>query len=252
MVTSATANNSQAESLALSKELNAAIADRWRGRAIEPCAPEQAFAAAHEAALAPFRALAKDEDDEAGFADAPQLYGGEDAFASHQQREDRARTYTRAMHGASMAALDSKPHARLKLHKADKAFRFVTLWISKAPASSVGTSQAPGHVSVNALREVQIEDLLRRESIKTNIDQVATLVAGHRGESEGALRERGLAGQILTSGTRAGAAESSQSFVLADKLPSHLFRNVPANLIPSLVLNLPANLDSRLIPNLPC
>jgi hypothetical protein len=36
--------------------------------------------------------------------DTPQLYGGEEAFASHREREDRARTYTRAMHGASMAA----------------------------------------------------------------------------------------------------------------------------------------------------
>jgi hypothetical protein len=42
-------------------------------------------------------------------------------------------------------------HARLKLRKPGKAFRFVTLWISKAPASSVGTPQAPGRVSVNEL-----------------------------------------------------------------------------------------------------
>ena len=36
--------------------------------------------------------------------DAPQLYGGEEVFRSHQEREDRARTYTRAMHSTSMAA----------------------------------------------------------------------------------------------------------------------------------------------------
>jgi hypothetical protein len=39
-------------------------------------------------------------------------------------------------------------HMRIKL-KSAKAERFVTLWISKAPASSVGTPQAPGRVSVN-------------------------------------------------------------------------------------------------------
>ena len=36
--------------------------------------------------------------------DGPQLYGGEDVFTSHQERDDRVRTYTRAMHGTSMAA----------------------------------------------------------------------------------------------------------------------------------------------------
>ena len=36
--------------------------------------------------------------------DAPQLYGGEEVFTSHQERADRVRTYTRAMHGTSMAA----------------------------------------------------------------------------------------------------------------------------------------------------
>jgi hypothetical protein len=41
-------------------------------------------------------------------------------------------------------------HVRIKL-KSAKAVRFVTLWISRAPASSVGTPQAPGHVSVNEL-----------------------------------------------------------------------------------------------------
>ncbi|HEX4188314.1 MAG TPA: hypothetical protein VHY83_10485 [Solirubrobacteraceae bacterium] len=41
-------------------------------------------------------------------------------------------------------------HMRIKL-KSAKAVRFVTLWISRAPASSVGTPQAPGRVSVNEL-----------------------------------------------------------------------------------------------------
>jgi hypothetical protein len=40
-------------------------------------------------------------------------------------------------------------HFHIKLKS--KAVRFVTLWISKAPASSVGTAQAPGHVNVNEL-----------------------------------------------------------------------------------------------------
>jgi hypothetical protein len=45
--------------------------------------------------------------------------------------------------------LEKSKHVRLKLHAPKKAFRFVTLWISKAPAASIGTPQAPGHVSVN-------------------------------------------------------------------------------------------------------
>jgi hypothetical protein len=41
-------------------------------------------------------------------------------------------------------------HMRIKL-KSAKPSRFMALWISKAPASSVGTPQAPGRVSVNEL-----------------------------------------------------------------------------------------------------
>ncbi len=44
-----------------------------------------------------------------------------------------------------------KKHVLLHLRHATKAFTFVTLWISKAPASSVGTAEAPGHVSVNEI-----------------------------------------------------------------------------------------------------
>jgi hypothetical protein len=47
--------------------------------------------------------------------------------------------------------VDKSKHLRLKLRESKKAFRYVTVWISKAPASSVGTAQAPGHVSVNEL-----------------------------------------------------------------------------------------------------
>jgi predicted O-methyltransferase YrrM len=50
--------------------------------------------------------------------DAPQLYGGDEAFAAHQHREDRARTYTRAMHGTSMAAALAWPeHVDLSGHR---------------------------------------------------------------------------------------------------------------------------------------
>jgi hypothetical protein len=44
-----------------------------------------------------------------------------------------------------------KKGVRLKLHASTKAFRFVVLWITKAPAASIGTEQAPGHVRVNEL-----------------------------------------------------------------------------------------------------
>ncbi len=55
----------------------------------------------------------------------------------------------------------SKKHARIKLggpnapaavqQAAKQPHRFVVLWISQAPASAVGTPEAPGHVSVNEL-----------------------------------------------------------------------------------------------------
>jgi hypothetical protein len=40
---------------------------------------------------------------------------------------------------------------RIKLRDSTKAFRFVTLWITKAPAASVGTQAAPGHVGVGEI-----------------------------------------------------------------------------------------------------
>jgi hypothetical protein len=45
----------------------------------------------------------------------------------------------------------SKRHRRITLRESKRAFRFVTLWISRVPAASVGTPQAPGHVTVNEL-----------------------------------------------------------------------------------------------------
>jgi hypothetical protein len=44
-----------------------------------------------------------------------------------------------------------KRHEHIKLKEANHSFTLLTLWISRAPASSVGTAQAPGHVSVNEL-----------------------------------------------------------------------------------------------------
>jgi hypothetical protein len=44
-----------------------------------------------------------------------------------------------------------KRNERIKLQGSAKAFRFITLWISKASAASVGTAAEPGHVSVNEL-----------------------------------------------------------------------------------------------------
>jgi hypothetical protein len=49
----------------------------------------------------------------------------------------------------SSQRLVKKKHTRFKLRDAKKQFTYVTLWISKAPASSIGTATAPGHVDVN-------------------------------------------------------------------------------------------------------
>jgi hypothetical protein len=51
----------------------------------------------------------------------------------------------------SRSQIVGKRHIRIKLRNAKRAFTFVTLWISQAPAASVGTPEAPGHVSVNEL-----------------------------------------------------------------------------------------------------
>jgi hypothetical protein len=55
--------------------------------------------------------------------------------------------------------VEHKRHARLVLGggsaamatAAKRAYRFITLWISRAPAASVGTPAAPGHVTVDEL-----------------------------------------------------------------------------------------------------
>lgn len=51
----------------------------------------------------------------------------------------------------SKAEVVKTKHALIKLSHSNTGFRFVTLWISKAPASSVGTPQAPGRVAINEL-----------------------------------------------------------------------------------------------------
>ena len=51
----------------------------------------------------------------------------------------------------SPSLVAKKHHTHINLRHADKAFRFIVLWISAAPKSAVGTPSAPGHVSVNEL-----------------------------------------------------------------------------------------------------
>jgi hypothetical protein len=48
----------------------------------------------------------------------------------------------------SPAHLIKKKNGIVKLHAAGKAFRFLVLWLTKAPAASVGTPEAPGHISI--------------------------------------------------------------------------------------------------------
>jgi hypothetical protein len=56
-----------------------------------------------------------------------------------------------AWHQLSPYRVERKKHVRIKFTHPKTAFRFITLWISKAPAGSIGTSQAPGHVSINEI-----------------------------------------------------------------------------------------------------
>jgi hypothetical protein len=41
-----------------------------------------------------------------------------------------------------------KKNGIVKLRTDGKAYRFIVLWLAKAPAASVGTPEAPGHVSI--------------------------------------------------------------------------------------------------------
>ncbi len=47
--------------------------------------------------------------------------------------------------------LVKKKDGIVKLHAVGKGFRFLVLWLTKAPAASVGTPEAPGHVSIGEL-----------------------------------------------------------------------------------------------------
>jgi hypothetical protein len=51
----------------------------------------------------------------------------------------------------SHSVLTSKKKTHLKLLNSNKAFKQVVLWISRAPASAVGTERAPAHVDVNEI-----------------------------------------------------------------------------------------------------
>jgi hypothetical protein len=51
----------------------------------------------------------------------------------------------------SRAVVLKKRHARIGLRKPKQSYTYVALWISKAPASAVGTPEAPGKVSINEL-----------------------------------------------------------------------------------------------------
>jgi hypothetical protein len=44
-----------------------------------------------------------------------------------------------------------KKRLRISLRDATRTFTFITLWISEAPRSAIGTATAPGHVNVNEL-----------------------------------------------------------------------------------------------------
>jgi hypothetical protein len=51
----------------------------------------------------------------------------------------------------SRSIVVKKRHMHFGLREKKKTFRFITLWISRAPASAVGTPEAPGRVSLNEL-----------------------------------------------------------------------------------------------------
>ena len=48
-----------------------------------------------------------------------------------------------------------KKRLRMSLRDSTKAFTFVTVWISQAPPSALGTAAAPGHVNVNEVELFQ-------------------------------------------------------------------------------------------------
>ncbi|HLM86178.1 MAG TPA: hypothetical protein VK272_08340 [Solirubrobacteraceae bacterium] len=51
----------------------------------------------------------------------------------------------------SRSRVVKKKHAHIALRDSKKAFAYLTLWISRAPTSAIGTPAAPGHVDVNEI-----------------------------------------------------------------------------------------------------
>jgi hypothetical protein len=51
----------------------------------------------------------------------------------------------------SHSVLTTTKKTHLKVLNSSEAFAQIVLWISRAPASAVGTEQAPGHVDVNEI-----------------------------------------------------------------------------------------------------
>ena len=51
----------------------------------------------------------------------------------------------------SHSTIDRKRHLKITLLHSKRSFAWVVLWVSRAPASSIGTAQEPGHVSINEL-----------------------------------------------------------------------------------------------------
>ena len=49
----------------------------------------------------------------------------------------------------SRSIVVKKRHARLGLRNQKKSYRFLTVWFSKAPASALGTAEAPGKITID-------------------------------------------------------------------------------------------------------
>jgi hypothetical protein len=80
-----------------------------------------------------------------------QVYGADGAAPPGSITDPAWAALTPALHA-------NKKHARIRLggsgavqQAAKRAHRFIVVWISEAPASAVGTPQAPGHVAIDEL-----------------------------------------------------------------------------------------------------
>ena len=89
-----------------------------------------------------------------GIAEADHLHAGHDRAGVRRQRQHPAGVDHRPRLDRAEPSLDAKKrntNHQVARRRSAQTFRFVTLWISQAPQSSVGTPQAPGHISVNEL-----------------------------------------------------------------------------------------------------